>query len=168
MMPFEVRTDLDEDIYVEIDSTRGDEPPASWFEAVARDVLRYESIKPPFEVSIVLTDEDTVHTMNRQYRNVDAPTDVIAFYTEDPGATAGQFVLPGDGVRRLGDVVISYPQAVEQAAEQGHGVGKELTLLVIHGVLHLLGYDHEVPGDAERMRGREATLLKLFAGRHFE
>ena len=167
MMAREVTKRLDEDIYVEIDSEQGDEPPTSWFAAVARDVLRAESIEPPFEVSVILSDQDTVHGMNRQYRNVDAPTDVIAFYTENHDPSAGEFVLPGDGVRRLGDVVISYPQALEQAAEQGHSVRKELTLLITHGVLHLLGYDHEVPEDAQRMRGREATLLEEFSGRYF-
>ncbi len=168
MMGPEVTTRLNEDIYVEIDTTHGDEPPVSWFAAVVRDVLGAESIAAPYEVSIILTDQDTVHKMNRQYRNVDSPTDVIAFYTEEQASTATEFVLPGDGVRRLGDIVISYPQALEQAFEQGHSIRKELTLLVIHGVLHLLGYDHEVPRDADRMRGREAVLLNEFAGRYFE
>lgn len=168
MMAQEVMTPLDEDIYIEIDSAHGDEPPTSWFAAVARDVLRAESIEPPFEVSVILTDQDTVHSMNRQYRNVDAPTDVIAFYTEGHDPSAEEFVLPGDGVRRLGDIVISYPQALEQAAEQRHSVRKELSLLVIHGVLHLLGYDHEVPEDAQRMRRRETLLLEEFSGRYFE
>jgi probable rRNA maturation factor len=157
-----------EDIYVEIDSEVGGEPPASWFEAVARDVLRAEGVGASFEVSIILTDQDTVHEMNRKYRNVDAPTDVIAFYTEEHGLTPSQFVLPDDGVRRLGDIVISFPQALEQAAEEKHSVEKELTLLVVHGVLHLLGYDHEAPEDAPRMRGREAVLMGEFKGRHFE
>ena len=156
-----------EDIYVEIDSTQGSEPTASWFEAVAHDVLQAEGVSPPFEVSVILTDEDTVHAMNRQYRNVDAPTDVIAFYTEDGGATGDQFVIPGDGVRRLGDVVISFPQALEQAHEQGHSVEKELTLLITHGLLHLLGYDHMAEEDAPRMRGREAVLMDEFRGRHY-
>ena len=115
----------------------------------------------------MLADEETVHDMNRRYRNVDAPTDVISFYTETPSDEVGLFVLPNDGVRRLGDVVISYPQAVEQAREAGHSTRRELTLLVIHGVLHLLGYDHEIPDDATRMRGREAVLLEEFRGRHY-
>jgi probable rRNA maturation factor len=158
---------VEEDIYVEVDSEVGNEPPRSWFEAVARDVLKAEAVAPPFEVSIILTDQETVHQMNRKYRNVDAPTDVISFYTEDLSPGAGQFVLPDDGVRRLGDVVISFPQAVEQALEQKHSVEKELTLLIIHGVLHLLGYDHEAPEDATRMRGREAVLMEQFRRLHY-
>ncbi|MBN1153085.1 MAG: rRNA maturation RNase YbeY [Dehalococcoidia bacterium] len=156
-----------EDIYVEIDSSAGGEPSAQWFETVARDVLRAEGLTPPYEVSVILTDQETVHAMNRQYRNVDSPTDVIAFYTEDLSADAAPFILPGDGVRRIGDIVISFPQAVEQAREQGHSVQKELCLLVTHGLLHLLGYDHEAAEDAPRMRGREAALMEQFNGRHY-
>ena len=77
-------------------------------------------------------------------------------------------MLPQNGVRYLGDIVISYPQAVEQALEAGHSVKRELTLLVIHGLLHLLEYDHEEPGDAVRMRGREASLLEDFRGHHYD
>jgi probable rRNA maturation factor len=156
-----------EDIYVEIDSAQGGEPQASWFEAVAHDVLQAEGVSPPLEVSVILTDEETVHTMNRHYRNVDAPTDVIAFYTDEAAAATESFVTPGDGVRRLGDVVISFPQALEQAHEQGHSVEKELALLVTHGLLHLLGYDHMAEEDAPRMRGREAVLMDEFRGRHY-
>jgi len=167
MMPMGDWTALEADIYVEIDSDKGTEPTRSWFEAIVHDVLEAEGVAPPYEVSVILTDQETVHAMNRQYRNVDAPTDVISFYTEEHGPDAEQFVLPGDGVRRLGDVVISFPQAIEQAHEQEHSVEKELSLLVIHGILHLLGYDHETPEDAPLMRGREAVLLEEFKGRHY-
>ena len=167
MMPWEVSCELEEDIYVEIDSADGGEPAASWFRGIARDVLAAEGVTPPYEVSIILTGQETVHAMNRQYRNVDAPTDVIAFYTEEQGQDKGTFVLPGDGVRRLGDIVISFAQAVEQARDEGHSVEKELSLLVTHGLLHLLGYDHESPDDTPRMRGRESTLMDGFKGRHY-
>jgi len=158
---------LEEEIYVEIDSDEGEEPDSAWFEAVVRDVLKAEAVGPPYEMSVILTNQDRVHMMNRRYRNVDAPTDVISFYTEDLSPQAPLFALPDDGVRRLGDVVISFPQAVEQAGEQGHSVTRELTLLIIHGVLHLLGYDHELPEDATRMRGREQVLMKEFEGHHY-
>ncbi len=158
---------MNEDIYVEIDSHEGAEPDAAWFRSVAADTLLAESVLPPYEVGIILSDQETVHAMNRRYRNVDAPTDVIAFYTEAPPGAADAFVLPDDGVRRLGDLVISYPQAVEQAREQGHSTQRELSLLVIHGMLHLLGYDHEDAADAARMRGREAELLEAFKGVHY-
>ncbi len=158
---------MTEDIYIDLSYRDGTEPEATWFESVVRDVLRAEKVQPAYEVSLMLADEKTVHDMNRHYRNVDAPTDVISFYTETPSDGTESFVLPDDGVRRLGDVVISYPQAIEQAREAGHSPRRELTLLVIHGVLHLLGYDHEIPDDAARMRGREAALLEEFGGRHY-
>jgi len=159
---------VNEDIYVDIASREGTEPDGAWFRSVVRDTLQAENVFPPYEVGLILSDQETVHAMNRRYRSVDAPTDVIAFYTEAPPGTAEAFVLPDDGVRRLGDLVISYPQAVEQAREQGHSTRHELTLLVIHGVLHLLGYDHEDAADAARMRGREAELLEAFRGAHYE
>ena len=165
-MPKEAHTHMKEEIYVQIDSETGDEPEGTWFESIARDTLAAEGIIPPYEVSVVLTDEATVHEMNRHYRNVDAPTDVISFYTQTPAETT--FVLPEDGVQHLGDIVISFPQAVEQAKEQAHSVQQELTLLTIHGLLHLLEYDHEEPDDAVRMRSREAVLLEQFRGRYYD
>jgi len=158
---------MEEDIYVEVDSNAGGEPPAAWFVAVVRDVLRAEGLTPPYEISVLLTDEETVHGLNRQYRHVDSPTDVIAFYTEDDAPDAIPFVLPTDGVRCLGDVVISFDQAVEQAQEQGHSIAQELCLLLTHGLLHLLGYDHETTVDAPRMRGREDELMRQFKDRHY-
>jgi len=157
-----------EDIYVEINTHIGGEPDPSWFEAVVQDVLSSEGVAAPYEVSVILTDEETVHSLNRQYRNVDSPTDVIAFYAEPQTASEREFVFPGDGVRRLGDIVISLPQTLEQAEEAGHSVKKELALLTIHGVLHLLGYDHEQPDDAPLMRDREALLLDQYRGRHYD
>lgn len=158
---------LPDDVYVEVDTEMGGEPAASWFEAVVRDILRAENVTPPYEVSLILTDEETVHKMNVTYRNVDSATDVISFYAEPQSEGEEEFILPGDGVRRLGDVVISFPQAIEQAHEAGHSVERELTLLTIHGVLHLLGYDHEKPEDAPVMRGREASLLEEYRGKHY-
>jgi len=73
------------------------------------------------------------------------------------------FGLPPDGVTRLGEVIISCPQAAVQAREQGHSTERELALLVIHGVLHLLGYDHEESGAEEKMREREKELLEKYS-----
>ena len=70
------------------------------------------------------------------------------------------FIHPPDGVRHLGEVLISYPQAVAQAKEQGHSPERELALLVIHGILHLLGYDHEEPEQEEKMKQKEKELLE--------
>jgi len=101
-----------------------------------------------------------VKQLNRDYRGVDEPTDVLAFYMLPQQGADSSFALPPDGVTRLGEVIISYPQAVAQAREQGHSPERELALLVIHGILHLLSYDHEEPEEESKMRERERELLE--------
>jgi len=127
---------------------------------ISQTVLKAEGVAPPYEVSLVFTDSETVRQLNRDYRGVDEPTDVLAFYMLPQKEVDDSFALPPDGVTRLGEVIISYPQAVEQAREQGHSTEKELALLIIHGILHLLGYDHEEPEGESKMRGRERELLE--------
>jgi probable rRNA maturation factor len=130
-----------------------------WIKKIARQILKAEGVAPPYEVSVVFTDSDTVKQLNRDYRGVDNPTDVLAFHMLPQKGADDSFALPPDGVTRLGEVIISYPQAVEQAREQGHSTEKELALLVIHGILHLLGYDHEEPKEESEMREKERELL---------
>lgn len=127
---------------------------------IARQVLKTEGVAPPYEVSLVFTDSETVRQLNRDYRGVDKPTDVLAFYMLPQKGNDSSFALPPDGVTRLGEVIISYPQAVEQAREQGHSPERELALLIIHGILHLLNYDHEGPEEESEMRKKEKELLE--------
>jgi probable rRNA maturation factor len=134
-----------------------------WVRKIAQKVLEAEGVAPPYEVSLVFTDSETVQELNRNYRGVDEPTDVLAFYMLSQQEADFSFVLPPDGVTHLGEVIISYPQAVEQAREQGHPVEQELALLIIHGILHLLGYDHEEAEDEAEMRAREKELLEEIA-----
>ena len=131
-----------------------------WAKRIAQTVLRGEGVASPYEVSLVFTDSETVRQLNRDYRGVDEPTDVLAFYMLPQKETDDSFALPPDGVTRLGEAIISYPQAVEQAREQGHSTERELTLLIIHGILHLLGYDHEEAEEEAEMRTREKELLE--------
>ena len=131
-----------------------------WARKIARRVLAAENVPSPCEVSLVITDSGTVRRLNRDYRGVDEPTDVLAFSMSPEEA---DFILPPDNVLRLGEVVISYPRAAEQAREQGHSTARELALLVIHGMLHLLGYDHEKPEEGKKMRAREKKLLENIA-----
>jgi probable rRNA maturation factor len=130
---------------------------------IARRVLKAEGPTPPYEVSLVFTDCRTVQQLNRDYRGVDEPTDVLAFGMLPQKEDNPSFVLPPDGIAHLGEVIISYPRAVEQAQEEGHSVDKELALLIIHGILHLLGYDHEQPEEEAKMRAREKELLEQIA-----
>ena len=120
-------------------------------------VLKAEGVAPPAEVDIAVTGDETVRELNRRYLDIDTPTDVLSFGHE---TATGSFVTPPDGVRRLGEVVLSYPTAERQAREAEHGVQDEAAHLVVHGLLHLLGYDHEEPEDERRMRAREEDLLQ--------
>jgi len=132
----------------------------SWVGRIAQQVLKAEEVAPPYEMSLVFTDSETVRRLNRDYRGMDEPTDVLAFYMLPQKEAADFFALPPDGVTRLGEVIISYPQAVEQAKEQEHSTERELALLIIHGILHLLGYDHEEPEEEAKMRTREKEFLE--------
>jgi probable rRNA maturation factor len=131
-----------------------------WVKKIVRQILKAEGVVPPYEVSLVFTDSETVKQLNRDYRGVDEPTDVLAFYMLPQKGADSSFALPPDGITRLGEVIISYPQAVEQAREQGHSTEKELALLIIHGILHLFDYDHEEPEEEAEMRTREKELLE--------
>jgi probable rRNA maturation factor len=131
-----------------------------WVRNRAREVIEAESITPPYEMSLVFTDSETVQRLNRDYRGVDESTDVLAFYMLPQHGADADFVSPPDDITHLGEVIISYPKAVEQAKEQGHSTEQELTLLIIHGILHLLGYDHEKPEEEAKMKTREKELLE--------
>jgi probable rRNA maturation factor len=110
----------------------------------------------------VITGQGEIQALNREYRGKDRPTDVIAFYMDD--GAADDFVAPPDGLRHLGEVVISYPQAIIQAVDEGHSIMREVTILVIHGVLHLLGYDDETPELKQQMSAREQAILADIEG----
>lgn len=110
-------------------------------------------------LTLVITDDACIHELNRVYRGIDAPTDVLSF--GDIGS-APTFKLSSHTQTYWGDIVISYPQAIEQADAFGHSVEEEVRLLAVHGALHLLGYDHEQPTDKERMwSAQKASLLSL-------
>lgn len=131
-----------------------------WVRTIVRLVLKAEGIAASYEVSLVFTDSETVRRLNRDYRATDEPTDVLAFYMFPQKESDSSFALPPDGVTRLGEVIISYPQATVQARQQGHSTERELALLVIHGILHLLGYNDEEQEQEEKMRARERQLLE--------
>ena len=122
--------------------------------------------------SVVIADDATLHALNRRYRGMDEPTDVLAFALGDSPAGPAQEVGPAavfpplpSGEESLGEVLVSYPRAVAQAIERGHPVEQEVALLVVHGVLHLLGYDHEkLAEEAAMKRLEEETLARVFGG----
>jgi len=130
-----------------------------WLRRAVKLTLVYTGISSPVELGLVIAGDETVHELNRSYRSVDRTTDVISFALSERGEKAELFIAPPDDVIHLGEVIISYPQAKRQAEEQSHPLEKELALLVAHGVLHLLGYDHELPEQAQKMRALESQVL---------
>lgn len=133
-----------------------------WLKRAVLAALKVEGIQGAVEIGLVITDDETVQQLNKIYRGVDEPTDVLAFQmvsdeNQEPDLA---FVSPPDGLCCLGEVIISYPQALQQAKEQGNSITQELALLIVHGVLHLLGYDHEYPEDEQRMRTKEGETIK--------
>jgi probable rRNA maturation factor len=110
------------------------------------------------ELSIVLTDDDQIHELNRTYRGKDRPTDVLAFAMRE-----GDFArLAGE---LLGDVIVSVPTARRQAASRGKSVLDEVTMLLAHGLLHLLGWDHETAAKDKKMRAETERLCAAAAPR---
>jgi probable rRNA maturation factor len=128
-----------------------------WLQRLAEQVLTLQGVGVEAEVGLVITGQERVQELNRSYRGRDIPTDVLAFSTlpsaEEP------FVPPPDGQLHLGEVIISYPQAVIQAGEEGHSIKREMATLITHGVLHLLGFDDEEPELKKQMQAREQEIL---------
>ena len=120
-------------------------------------VLENEGFEDSAEVSARFVDNETIHELNREYRNVDRETDVLSF----PLGENGEYDTNLDtGAKLLGDIVISVPKAMEQAELYNHSLQREIGFLTVHSMLHLLGYDHENGGIEEvHMREKEETVL---------
>ncbi len=121
--------------------------------------LDYEQYENPIEVSVTFTDNEGIRELNRKFRNIDRPTDVLSFPLFD---YTGESEEPpvDEFVGMLGDIVISLEQAKKQAEEFGHSFEREAAFLTVHSMLHLLGYDHEADGDEEAdMRRRQREIL---------
>jgi probable rRNA maturation factor len=114
-------------------------------------------LQPVLEMNLLLTDDERVHALNRDYRGIDRPTDVLSFSQVEGG---GEFVPAPTGRLMLGDVIVSLPTAQRQAAEQGHSLEAEVRHLAVHGALHLLGYDHETDEDEARMNALARQALE--------
>jgi probable rRNA maturation factor len=123
----------------------------------ATKTLAHENVQGDAKLTIAITDDDEIHALNCKHRGVDAPTDVLSFAETETGAP---FVAAPGEPAYLGDVVISFPRAEAQAKAGGHPVTSELTLLVVHGVLHLVGYDHAKAREKRKMWTAQATVLR--------
>lgn len=130
-----------------------------------RTALAAEGLTAPCEVDVLLTDDDGIHEINREMRQVDRPTDILSFpeFELTPGQLPGpEDADPGTGLIPLGDMVLSMERVAAQAREYGHSKRRELSYLVTHSVLHLLGYDHLDEGPMKaQMRAREEAIMAL-------
>jgi probable rRNA maturation factor len=115
-------------------------------------------IAPHTEVSVVLANDQYIHTLNRQYRGKDCPTDVLSFALNEGEEPE---VVDGPEEVLLGDIIISIETATRQAEEYAHSLERELAYLTVHGMMHLLGYDHLTETDKQEMRQEEEHVLSL-------
>ncbi len=127
----------------------------SALERLAAHALGVEQVATPAELSVLLADDPTIQAMNKTYRGTDEPTDVLSFSQIE----GEPFAQPEGAVPHLGDVLISIDTARRQAVEYAVSLQAEVAHLLVHGVLHLLGYDHEDAADAEVMRRHEDAIL---------
>lgn len=121
-------------------------------------VAKKEKLSANTEVDITIVTDEEIHALNRDYRGVDRPTDVLSFAL-DEGVQEPK-ILGDEAEHLLGDIIISAEKANEQAAEFGHGINREIVYLAVHGILHLLGYDHMVEEDKVIMRRQEEDVLR--------
>jgi rRNA maturation RNase YbeY len=110
------------------------------------------------EVSVTLVDDESIRELNRHYRGRDVATDVLSFSQLD-GDRLSLCDMPEGSPVPIGDIVISIPRAAEQAVEYGHSEAREFGYLMVHGLLHLVGFDHVTPEDAIKMRAAEEDVL---------
>jgi probable rRNA maturation factor len=143
-LEFSVETDLD---------ARWDEPRIA---ALVRSILERELPgSGNYAIGMHLVSNPTLRALNVEHRGKDAPTDVLSF----PLLDNSDFALPPDQAVYLGDVVVSHETAIQQAHEYGHSIDREIAYLVAHGVLHILGYDHEEERERVLMRAKEEEAL---------
>jgi probable rRNA maturation factor len=145
-----------------VDFSVEDGIPATWDEPritalIASILARELPTQAEVVLSLHLVDDATIRALNAEHRAIDAVTDVLSFPLQ---AETPDFVLPPGEPISLGDVVICYPRAAAQADEYGHSIEREVAYLVAHGVLHILGYDHEEAAEREQMRQKEEEALQ--------
>ena len=142
-----------------------------WLQGVITSALDLALPDEGCQLGLAIADDDIIRHLNRDYRGLDEVTDVLAFSDSHPGHWEGEgdapsgsageaaFIVPHPDARHLGEVVISYPQAVRQSEAGDSGLESEFALLIVHGVLHLLGFDHVEPDDQRVMEAKQREIL---------
>lgn len=161
-------------VRVSVDPAYRNVTSVTFLRGVARIALEQLGVADRTGLDIGVIDEGGMRELNKRYRGLDEPTDVLSFPYSDRAAQAlfygetppgqgsqAEFVVPRGTARSLGEVVIALPYAQHQAQERGHPLREELALLLIHGILHLLGYDHQEKEDELRMWEESRRLLSL-------
>lgn len=134
-------------------------------ETVYEKTLEERKMDSNYEVSVTFVDNEEIRKINRDYRNIDTPTDVLSFPMIDyksnskPNDVENMDLDSGEIV--LGDIVISLERAHEQSIDYGHSFQREIAFLMVHGMLHLLGYDHMEENDRKKMRAEEEKILSV-------
>ncbi len=161
MTHYDITVEIDEGIDVGIDVAVDAAALHAAVEATLRHLHPAEAT-----VTVVVTTDEEVRTLNAEYRGVDAPTDVLSFAAQEATPAMPALVLPDEVAaeiaRYLGDLVIAYPYSARQAAHYGNSVTAELQLLAVHGTLHLLGYDHQDDDDEAAMWALQEQVLAQF------
>ncbi|MCH2531592.1 MAG: rRNA maturation RNase YbeY [Dehalococcoidia bacterium] len=143
---------------------------SSWLRSIIQHTLQQTNPTGSCSISLAITNDDTIRSLNQQFRNFDEVTDVLAFgnhgefedETVDSSLEAVEFPNPEDLLSHLGEVVLSYPQAQRQALENTVSIDSEIALLVIHGILHLLGYEHHTNDQEILMTDSQSKILRSF------
>jgi probable rRNA maturation factor len=131
---------------------------------VVEKVLEVSNVDKPVEIDCLITDNSAIQKLNKLYRGINNPTDVLSFSLSEQNPSFGDVDFPDDpnGIKALGQIIISYPRTMEQAPQHGNTVKQELCLLLVHGTLHLLGFDHIDNADARKMRRQENKITRYF------
>ncbi|MDE7478318.1 MAG: rRNA maturation RNase YbeY [Lachnospiraceae bacterium] len=158
-MTFYVESETDKELPFDVEEVAG---------KVIIEALDYENCPYEVSVNVLLTDNVGIHEMNKQYRGIDRPTDVLSFPNVDyekPADFSGiednieDYFDPENGERCLGDIVISVDKVYEQSDEYGHSAKREYAFLIAHSMLHLLGYDHMGSDEAAVMERKQEEIL---------
>ena len=158
---------------LEIHNFTQNEIDEKFFQEIAKKALKTVDVKNDVEISLAIVGDGRIRKLNKMYRGKNRVTDVLSFSDKSvlpylakafPRLKKGkdlEFIQAPDGIKRLGEIIICYSRAKKQAQRAGHSLEKELTILLIHGILHLLDYDHEKgEKEAEEMKKLEETILK--------
>ena len=132
----------------------------SWIRQTILAALEAVKVSAPLEIDCLVTDDAGIQALNRRYRGIDRPTDVLSFALDEPGAGGAVFPV-APSTAGMGILVVSYPTALAQARRNRVMPEDEMRLLLVHGVLHLLGYDHQKQKEGLAMRKKEREILAL-------